>query len=400
MNNWLLPENLSDELPAEARRTEEIRRKLLDLYRSYGFELVTPPLVEYIDSLLSAGGNDLDLRTCKLIDQLSGKTLGVRADITPQVSRIDSQLINRSDITRLCYCGSVLNARPSGLFSNRELLQTGAEIYGYAGIEADLEVIQLAIETLETVKIKNPRLDLCHLGIVRSILESDPLAAKNSNFIISLLREKNIPGLIEFIENLRSINPKTSAALLLLPSLHGGVDIIHQAKEKLPKLQGISESLITLQILADSFPTVNLSIDLADVGSYGYHSGVTFAFYADGWHDALVIGGRYDNVSLAFGRLRKATGFSLDLRTLSSKLNSFEKIKAISAPWTQDPILSEKISYLRSKGEVVIRTCGEDKFNQGEFFCDRELSLHEGKWIIRELKKINSSLLSNIDKVS
>ena len=194
MGNWLLPESLADVLPAEARRIEELRRELLDLYRTYGFELVAPPLVEYIDSLLSGTGSDLNLRTCKLIDQLSGRTLGVRADMTPQVTRIDAHLLNRAGVTRLCYCGNVLHARPADLLSSRELLQIGAEIYGHAGFEADLEIIQLVLETVAIAGVRNPRLDLCHPGVLRAILESDPVAESLSEALFPLLRERTCPA--------------------------------------------------------------------------------------------------------------------------------------------------------------------------------------------------------------
>ncbi len=390
MNKWMLPESLSDELPVEARRTEEIRRKLLDLYRSYGFELVSPPLIEYIESLLSGGGNDLDLRTCKLIDQISGRTLGVRADMTPQVSRIDAHLLNRTGVTRLCYCGSVLHARPAGLFSSRELLQIGAEIYGHEGIEADLEIIHIVLETMHFVEIENYRLDLCHLGVVHGILESDQIAEQHSNAIISFLREKNIPSLRNLMENIGTLRENTVQALSLLPSLHGGLEVIDKAFNILPKLPGVTQSLENLKKLAKSIiPQVNLGIDLADVGGYGYHSGVTFALYVDGLHDALVTGGRYDNVGLVFGKSRMATGFSLDLRRLATFMHKpMEKVSAICVHWCEDPALFWIINQLRRKGEIVIQILPGHKLDQWEFSCDRELILSHGEWIV---KKIHSS---------
>lgn len=262
MGNWLLPKSLVDVLPAEARRIEELHRKLLDLYRTYGFELVTPPLVEYIDSLLSGTGSDLNLRTCKLIDKLSGRTLGVRADMTPQVSRIDAHLLNRAEVTRLCYCGNVFHARPADFLSSRELLQIGAEIYGHNGVEADLEIIQLVLKTVSTAGVRHPCLDLCHPEVVRSILDADPVAASHSEAIISLLPEKDVPGLAELAQKVGTIRADTVKALPVLP--------------------GVAAALDALQILASAMPTVELGVDLADVGGYGYHSGVTFALYAEG----------------------------------------------------------------------------------------------------------------------
>ncbi|MFY3248050.1 ATP phosphoribosyltransferase regulatory subunit, partial [Achromobacter xylosoxidans] len=313
MGNWLLPESLADVLPAEARRIEELRRELLDLYRTYGFELVAPPLVEYIDSLLSGTGSDLDLRTCKLVDQLSGRTLGVRADMTPQVTRIDAHLLNRAGVTRLCYCGNVLHARPADLLSSRELLQIGAEIYGHAGFEADLEIVQLVLETVAIAGVRNPRLVLCHPGVLRAIVESDPAAAAVSQDVIRLMREKDVPGLTELAARTAGMRAETLKALQLLPKLYGGPEVLKRARHDLPLLPGVVAALDALQVLVDGMANVDVGVDLADVDGYGYHSGIKFALYAEGWRDALVRGGRYDDVSLAFGRARPATGFSLDL---------------------------------------------------------------------------------------
>ncbi|OAE50322.1 ATP phosphoribosyltransferase regulatory subunit [Achromobacter xylosoxidans] len=385
MGNWLLPESLADVLPAEARRIEELRRELLDLYRTYGFELVAPPLVEYIDSLLSGTGSDLDLRTCKLIDQLSGRTLGVRADMTPQVTRIDAHLLNRAGVTRLCYCGNVLHARPSDLLSSRELLQIGAEIYGHAGFEADLEIIQLVLETVAIAGVRNPRLDLCHPGVLRAILKSDPAAAELAQDAIRLMRDKDVPGLGELAARAPGIRPETLKALQLLPTLYGGQDVLKIARRDLPALPGIAEALDALQAVVDAMPNVSFSVDLADVGGYAYHSGVKFALYAEGWHDALVSGGRYDDVSHAFGRSRPATGFSLDLRKLAAGLPPAERARAVRAPWGQAPALTEAVRRLRRSGEIVVQVLPGHEQDQDEFVCDRELALQDGVWTVKTL---------------
>ncbi|WP_459614588.1 ATP phosphoribosyltransferase regulatory subunit [Bordetella sp. 2513F-2] len=379
MGNWLLPEGFADVLPAEARRIEELRRKLLDLYRTYGFELVAPPLVEYIDSLLSGTGSDLNLRTCKLIDQLSGRTLGVRADMTAQVTRIDAHLLNRAGVTRLCYCGHVLHARPADLLSSRELLQIGAEIYGHAGFEADLEIVQLVLETLDIAGVREPRLDLCHPGVLRAILESDPAAAAQAENIIMLLREKDVPGLGALGADVRA---DTLQALRALPDLYGGPEIIAQARQQLSAHAGVGAALDALQILVDALPQVPLSVDLADVGGYGYHSGVTFSVYAEGWHDALVRGGRYDDVSRAFGRARPATGFSLDLRKLAAGLSPAGRAGAVRAPWGQDASLAEAVRKLRRSGEIVVQVLPGHEHDQDEFVFDRELALRDGAWVV------------------
>ena len=385
MGNWLLPESLADVLPAEARRIEELRRELLDLYRSYGFELVAPPLVEYIDSLLSGTGSDLDLRTCKLVDQLSGRTLGVRADMTPQVTRIDAHLLNRVAVTRLCYCGNVLHARPADLLSSRDLLQIGAEIYGHAGFEADLEIISLVLDTVATAGVRQPRLDLCHPGVVRALLEADSAAAARAQDIILLLREKDIPGLADLARQVSGIRADTIAALQRLAGLYGGPEIIEQARRDLPLLPGVATALDALQNIIDAIPDVALGVDLADIGGYGYHSGVTFALYAEGWHDALVSGGRYDDVSRAFGRARPATGFSLDLRKLARGLPPADRARAVLAPWGQDSALVAAVRQLRRSGEIVVQVLPGHEQSQDEFICDRELTLQDGAWVVRTL---------------
>jgi ATP phosphoribosyltransferase regulatory subunit len=385
MGNWLLPESLADILPAEARRIEELRRELLDLYRTYGFETVAPPLVEFIDSLLSGTGSDLNLRTCKLVDQASGRTVGVRADMTPQVTRIDAHLLNRAGVTRLCYCGSVLHARAADALSSRELLQIGAEIYGHAGFEADLEIIHLLLETVEVAGVVEPRLDVCHAGVLRALLASDEAAAANSDEIIALLREKDVPGLVALTGEIVGLRRETGAALVALPNLYGGSETLDRARVVLPDVPGMSAALDTLERLIDSLADVRLSLDLADVGNYGYHSGVTFALYAEGWHDALVKGGRYDDVSRAFGRARPATGFSLDLRKLAAGLPPASPTRAVRAPWGQDAALQDTVRRLRRAGQVVIQALPGHEQAQDEFVCDRELVQRDGAWMLQPI---------------
>lgn len=383
MGNWLLPEGLADILPAEARRIEELRRELLDHYRTYGFEQVAPPLVEYIDSLLSGMGSDLNLYTCKLIDQLSGRTLGVRADMTTQVSRIDAHLLNRAGVTRLCYCGSVLHARPADLLSSRELLQIGAEIYGHAGFEADLEILQLVMETVAIAGVSRPRLDLSHPGVVKALFDADAAAAANADQIITLLREKDVAGLVDLEP--AGLRADTLDALRLLPQLYGQIDVLARARRELPALPALVAALDELERLAHALPDVALGLDLADVGGYGYHSGVTFALYAEGWHDALVRGGRYDDVGRAFGRARPATGFSLDLRKLAAGLKPAEPGRAIRAPWGQDPALVGAVRALRQSGEIVVQVLPGHEQDQDEYVCDRELVQKDGTWTVRTL---------------
>jgi len=383
--HWLLPEHLADVLPAEARRIEELRRTLLDLFRTFGFETVSAPMIEYLDSLLAGAGEDLRLRTFKLVDQLSGRTLGLRADITPQITRIDAHLLNRPGVTRLCYCGPVLHTRPNGLLASRELLQIGAEIYGYAGYQADLEIIRLAKATLEKAGIADAQLVLCHDGLIKAIIESDPTALPRADEIIGLLRDKDIPGMEQLASGSRAVSGETVQALLWLARLNGGTDVLDLARKHLPQLPAVSAALQTLELLLAGLGTERLSFDLADAGQYGYHSGVTFSFYAPRWHDALVRGGRYDNISRVYGRARPATGFSLDLRRLASLLPAAQKVRAIVAPYGQDPDLLQAIDELRARGEIVVQLLQGEKAEHAEFVLDRELALVDGVWVPRPL---------------
>lgn len=388
MSKWLLPEHLADILPAEARRIEELRRQLLDLYRTHGFELVAPPLVEYLDSLLSGTGSDLNLRTFKLVDQLSGRTLGVRPDITPQVSRIDAHLLNREGVTRLCYCGSVLHARPADLLSDRELLQIGAEVFGHEGVEADIQVIQLAVESVQTAGVQDARIDLNHPGVFRAIIDSDA-ALQDPDVragLADMMASKDISGIRSTCSALSGIRSDTIDALLALPMLYGSVDVLDQALVLLPALPALSKAVNDLKTLVAALPQYTFSIDLADAGAgYAYHSGVVFSIYAQGWHDALVRGGRYDGVGKAFGRARPATGFSLDLRKLSSGLGAPPQARAIQAPWGTEDGLVMAIRQLRQAGEIVVQVLPGQPHTLDEFQVDRELVLQEGQWVIRAI---------------
>ncbi len=386
MTKWLLPESLADILPAEARRIEELRRKLLDLYRVYGFELVMPPLVEYLDSLLTGHGHDLSLRTCKLVDQLSGRTLGVRADMTPQVARIDAHLLNREGVTRLCYCGSVLHARPLGLFSDRELLQIGAEIFGHAGVEADIQIIELALESVRAAGVKSPRLDLNHPGVLRAIIASDPALEEVAEEVADLLATKDIPGLQALAQAAGTLRPGSAEALVELAGLYGGPEVLQKARDVLPRLPAVSQALDDLERVAGFLSAYDLSFDFADVrAGYGYHSGIVFAVYADGWRDTLVRGGRYDGVGKAFGRARPAVGFSMDLRALASGLEPARPAKAVRAPWGCEPALGAALRELREQGHIVVQVLPGQQQSLDEFVFDRELVQEGNEWKVRAI---------------
>lgn len=380
MPNWLLPENIADVLPSEARKIEELRRGIIDNFRLYGYELVMPPMLEYLDSLLAATGQDMNLRTFKLVDQLSGRTLGVRADMTTQVARIDAHLLNRASVTRLCYSGSVLLTRPNGLHATREPLQIGAEIYGHAGLEADAEIQELALASLALAGFRHVRLDLCHVGVLRALLENDEAARRDEAALYAALRAKDVPTLTAITGGYAA---DTRRALLALPQLYGDAAVIARAREELPALPGIAKALDELAALVELAGDANVTVDLADLGGYQYESGVMFAIYVPGLPNAVARGGRYDHVGEAFGRARPATGFSMDLRELARLLPVAERKRSIRAPFARDAALRQKIAALREAGEVVIQSLPGHDNDQEEFDCDRALVLENGQWIIK-----------------
>ena len=393
MPRWLLPESISDVLPTEARRIEDLRRRLLDLYRSYGYELVMPPLIEHLESLLTGSASDLGLKTFQLVDQLSGRTLGLRADMTPQVARIDAHLLGRQGVARMCYAGSVLHARPSGLFATREPLHIGAELYGHAGVEADLEIIDLMVRSLGLTGARTIRVDLCHMGIVPALLAGD--TSLDTEHIYQLLQQKNAPELRHALMNAAA---PAGDALLALTHLHGRIDgsadPLAEARRRLPALPAITAALDQLDRLVGSplwsrLPGLELSIDLADLRGYRYHNGISFAAYVAGAPNAIGRGGRYDNVGSVFGRARPATGFSLELRELASLLPDSPPVPAIRAPWSDDAALVQRIAELRRQGQIVIQSLPGHEHEQQEFACDRELVLRSGAWTIEPLGAVS-----------
>ncbi len=383
MPNWLLPENVADVLPSEARKTEELRRSLLDHFRRYGYELVAPPMLEYIESLMPVADDDLDLRMFKLIDQLSGRTMGVRADMTTQVARIDAHLLNRPSVARLCYAGTVLHTRPSGFHTTREPLQIGAELYGHAGLEADIEIQSLALASLKLAGLADVTLDLSHAGILRAIIDEDAAAKRQSAELIALLRAKDLPGLHTLATGFAK---PVREAVLSLASLNGGVEVIARAHDVLPARPAIRQALDDLNHLVLAADSVRVNIDLADLSGYQYESGVTFALYVPGLPNAVARGGRYDQVGEAFGRARPATGFSMDLREIARLLPAAAPASAIRAPWGLDPALQLLISSLRANGEIVIQNLPGHEHDQQEFDCDREIVADHGKFIIKPLR--------------
>ena len=310
---WLLPEYVEDILPAEAMRMEQLRRRILDLFFKNKYELVMPPLLEYMDSLLTGTGHDLELRTFKVVDQLSGRMMGLRADITPQVARIDAHLLNRKGVTRLCYCGSVLHTRPATPGATREPIQLGAEMYGAPSVEADLEIQRLLCEALRLAKLRDVRLDIGHVAVFRSIAHAAKVGAELEGQLFEALQKKDKPELASLS---RRLDRKHRVALELLPELYGGPEVLDVAARRLPKLPALTQALNTLRALAEACP-VPISFDLAELRGYHYHSGIVFDAYCAGVAGPVARGGRYDEVGKAFGRARPATGFSIDLRAVT-----------------------------------------------------------------------------------
>jgi ATP phosphoribosyltransferase regulatory subunit len=386
MSAWVLPDHIADVLPYEARHIEELRRSLLDAARSYGYELVMPPLLEYLESLLTGTGEALDLQTFKLVDQLSGRTMGVRADSTPQVARIDAHLLNRQGVARLCYCGPALHTSPAKPHATREPLQFGAEIYGHAGREADLEVMLLAIDCLQCAGLKDLTVDLADAQIVRSLLGGAPMFGEQLTQIHAALAAKDVASLQELTI---SFSPAQRDAVMQLTRLYGDESVLIDAEKCLSSSYGLREALSNLKWLADHLraaqPGVKVSFDLSDARGYAYYTGVRFAIYSPSAGDAVARGGRYDEVGSVFGRNRPAVGFSLDVKDLVAVAPMQKLRAAIRAPWGESTALRAAVAKLRAAGETVVCVLpGHDNEAQ-EFECNRELAQIAGQWVVKNV---------------
>lgn len=393
---WLLPEHIADVLPAQARRLEELRRVWLDVARGYGFELVMPPLLEHLESLLSGTGHALDLKTFKLVDQLSGRTLGVRADATPQVARIDAHLLNRQGVTRLCYCGPVLHTRPASPHASREPLQLGAEIYGHAGLEADLEAAELALDGLQTAGLSGLVMDLADVRLFKGVLAGlgvSDLPAAEHEAVMAALASKDV-GTLRVLarQGALAASSQAESVLVALTRLYGDDSVLTEARSVLPAHPQVTAALDDLGWLAGHLravrPEVKVGFDLSDLSGYAYYSGTRFAVYGAGYADALVRGGRYDEVGAVFGRRRPAVGFSLDLKVLGDVLaggHATAARQAILAPWGEDPALRQAVRDLRGQGHTVVCALPGHEHDVQEFECDQELALVDGRWSLRAL---------------
>lgn len=386
MSAWVLPDHIADVLPSEARHIEELRRELLDTARGYGYELVMPPLLEHLESLLTGTGEALGLQTFKLVDQLSGRSLGLRADTTPQVARIDAHLLNRRGVTRLCYCGPVLHTRPDRPHATREPLQFGAEIYGHAGREADLEALQLALDCLRASQVTQLTVDMADARIVDSLLEGLAVDEARLAQVHAALATKDASELASLA---RAFPAAVRSALVALVGLYGDAKVLAEAEKALPATGAVRQALEHLRWLGGHFEGARVSFDLADLRGYAYYTGVRFGIYTAGASDALVRGGRYDEVGAVFGRNRPAVGFSLDVKELVGVAGRRPLKAAIRAPWLDagpDAAgLRAAIAALRREGETVVCVLPGHESEVDEFQCDRELAPAAGRWVVRAL---------------
>lgn len=387
-NNWLLPEGIEEFLPEEARALEDLRQRLLAHLNGWGYELVIPPLVEYLDSLLTGTGNDLDLQTYKLIDQNNGRTMGVRADMTPQVARIDAHQLARAYPTRLCYIGTVLHTSASDFSKARSITQLGAELYGHAGDESDIEVISLVLSALESLGVQNLHLDIGHVGIFRGLAQQSGLAAEVEAQLFDALQRKSVPDIDLLLAEVKA-DPVGMQMLRALCSLHGGAEVLIQARAELTHAEPLVLRAITsVQRVADAitaqFPALSIHFDLAELRGYHYHTGIVFSVYTTEQAQPLAQGGRYDNIGAAFGRARPATGFSADLRSLLRvDQRGGHGRRKIYAPNPEDASLRQEITRLRQAGEIVISALPGQSGSAVELGCECQLiKNNKGKWAV------------------
>jgi len=401
-DRWLLPEGIREILSPEALAIEYNRRTLLDLYYAWGYDLVAPPLVDFLDSLMTGMGHDLELMTFTVTDQLSGKQLGIRADMTPQVARIDAHHIKDDHPARFCYIGEVLNTRLEGFAQSRSPIQAGAEIYGHASFESDIEIIQLMVKTLNAVGIKEITIDLGHVAIFKSLAQAAQLEAADEAQLFDAIQRKAVTEMRSHLDSLK-LSSLHKSNFLALVELHGNADILEQARKRLQgdSLAAYLDALEAIAIeLKKSLPEVNLFFDLAELRGYNYHTGVVFSAYTPGHGQAIAQGGRYNDIGALFGRARPATGFSTDLAHLVALSGINQEVEkqlnsqAIFAPKLLDANmaeikkLEEKIAILRNQGERVICELAGQSINLQQMGCNRKLENQDGSWVVIEASMI------------
>lgn len=387
IDRWLLPDGLGEVLPPFAGQMEHLRRRVLDLYARWGYELVIPPLIEFTESLLVSTNRDLDLQTFKVTDQLSGRSMGIRADITPQAARIDAHSLNRSGPVRLCYADSVLHARPANVQASRSPIQLGVECFGIAGLEADAEVVSLMIETLQCVGIPRFVISLGHVEIFRELATQAGLDIDKTEVLLDILQRKAIVELQEFIAQ-EKLDARVAACCVQLLQLNGDVSVLAKAKQALAPCGGkISAALAELEhitgLLQRRYPAAALHVDLAELPGYHYHNGIVFAAYVEGAGSAVANGGRYDALCELFGRRRPATGFNADLKTLVP-LGRPEPAAAsgIVVIADGDEQQWQAVVALRASGERVVLLPAEAAESINQSGCDRQLLREQGRYVV------------------
>ena len=382
MQSWQLPEYIADILPNSARHLESAKERLLALFRSHGYELVHPPLMEYSDSLLTHIDSGLSLKTIRIVDQISGRQLGIRADITPQVARIDAHLLSANQgINRLCYAGSVLHARPEGFLNTREPFQVGAELYGYEGIEADIELIGLMLNSLTIGDMGKLLLSLGHIGVFRALAAAAELTATQSQALLALMQNKDAVAVQEQVAAWQ-LDGMWCKAFALLPTLYGGREVLQEARECLPDLWAVGEALDELEAVCAAFPLQTIHIDLSELRVDNYHTGLLYAAYGSDCHDAVARGGRYDGLGEYFGRSRPATGFSFDLRKFAGRLPKMVRQAAIAVSYLDAAAAQDAMAQLRAAGEVVVIDYGMESNSTKN--STRRLVNRDGAWVVEE----------------
>ncbi len=390
VDRWLLPDGIEEILPEQARQVESLRRRLIDLFERWGYDYVIPPLVEFTDSLLTGTGRDIDLLTFKLTDQISGKTLGIRADITPQVARMDAHSLKRSGVNRLCYGGHVLHTVPKSPISSRSPIKLGVEMFGVPEIDAEIEVISLLLETLSLAGLEKQYVDIGHVGVFRILAEMAKLDKEQEKTLFTLLQSKALTEIDSWLEdNITNSDLKTWFAAL--PRLSGSSKVIEKARDAFAgaphAIHAILDELQSLfDVINERFQDAHFYFDLSELRGYHYHTGLVFGAFAPGVGNAIASGGRYDRVGDAFGRARSATGFDVDVSALSRLISVSRDIRSGIFVITSDNSgLWEKVQALRSSGErVVMGVPGQNKAHDYQK-CDRELVLHNGEYVVKPL---------------
>lgn len=390
-DRWLLPEGVEETLPAEARRLEQLRRAILDLFERWGYELVMPPLIEYLESLQTGVGKDLDLQTFKLIDQLTGRLMGVRPDMTPQAARIDAHYLKREHVTRLCYLGPVLRTRPDEFAGSREPLQFGAELYGHAGPESDAEVLTLMVATLALAGVATPHIDLAHVGVFRALAERAGLDRMQEYELLEAIQRKSKADVEALLAQTGAAATHRRQFVALL-TMNGGAEILTHARREYGDIPQVTAAIAYLdtviQRVRRELPALELHIDLAELGGYHYYTGVLFSAFVPTRGQAIAKGGRYDGIGRAFGRERAATGFGADLRVLLTVgATPAATVSGIYAPADDDAELVAEINRLRAQGERVVRALPGDTASAMQLGCDRQLVRKSNRWVSEPVRR-------------